>query len=55
MPMICALVFVLPNDGINTLCQEIRNNFNADADKFLRTHTLVALDKMHLAVFRCFQ
>ena len=36
--MICALAFVTPNNIINafdTLCQEIRNNLNTDADDFL--------------------
>ena len=36
--MVCALVFVPPNDVINSfvaLCQEIRNNFNDDADDLL--------------------
>ena len=36
--MVCALAFVPYNDVINsfvTLCQEIRNNFNADADDLL--------------------
>ena len=35
--MLCALTFLRTNDFLNgfvTLCQEIRNNFNADTDDF---------------------
>ena len=58
--MIFALAFVPPNDAINafdTLCQQIRNSCNADADdllEYFEDTSLVALDKTHLAVFRCF-
>ena len=50
--MICVLALVPPNDAINafdTLCQETRNNFNADADDLLE-YSILSLPSKFLEI-----